>query len=97
FIPFVQTNVSQLLMSYGCSNPIYGATSSPLDSSRTSGGSSGGESALLAANGSVIGIGGDVGGSIRVPCHFTGTAGIKPSHLRFSHRHSPGVVPGRPL
>ncbi|ETN79543.1 Amidase [Necator americanus] len=79
FIPFVQTNVSQLLMSYGCSNPIYGATSSPLDSSRTSGGSSGGESALLAANGSVIGIGGDVGGSIRVPCHFTGTAGIKVS------------------
>ncbi|ETN79544.1 hypothetical protein NECAME_09784, partial [Necator americanus] len=42
-------------------------------------------------------IGGDVGGSIRIPCHFTGTAGIKPSHLRFSHRGVCGSIPGRPL
>ncbi|KAK6024310.1 Amidase [Ostertagia ostertagi] len=51
----------------------------------------------LAADGSIIGIGGDVGGSIRIPCHFTGMAGIKPSHLRFSHRGNQGAVPGRPL
>ncbi|KAK6056442.1 hypothetical protein COOONC_06054, partial [Cooperia oncophora] len=54
-----------------------GATNTPMDKTRTSGGSSGGEAALLAADGSIIGIGGDVGGSIRIPCHFTGMAGIK--------------------
>ncbi|RCN38266.1 Amidase [Ancylostoma caninum] len=117
FIPFVQTNVPQSLLSYSCGNPVYGmcksseeksrislphecpsgTTNTPEDIARTSGGSSGGEAALLAADGSVIGIGGDVGGSIRIPCHFTGTAGIKPSHLRFSHRGVPGAVPGRPL
>ncbi|KHJ81897.1 hypothetical protein OESDEN_18414, partial [Oesophagostomum dentatum] len=114
FVPFVQTNVPQSLLSYSCGNPIYGnfevlngistnskatlgTTSTPSDPSRTCGGSSGGEAALLAADGSLIGIGGDVGGSIRIPCHFTGMAGIKPSHLRFSHRGVPGAVPGRPL
>ncbi|VDL65513.1 unnamed protein product [Nippostrongylus brasiliensis] len=74
-----------------------GVTNSPLNRERTSGGSTGGEAALLAAGGSIIGIGGDVGGSIRIPCHFTGMAGIKPSSLRFSHRNSHGAVPGRPL
>ncbi|KHJ83663.1 Amidase, partial [Oesophagostomum dentatum] len=97
FVPFVQTNVPQSLLSYSCGNPIYGTTNTPSDPSRTCGGSSGGEAALLAADGSLIGIGGDVGGSIRIPCHFTGMAGIKPSHLRFSHRGVPGAVPGRPL
>ncbi|KJH49223.1 Amidase [Dictyocaulus viviparus] len=74
-----------------------GTTSNYLDVTRTPGGSSGGEAALIAAGGSIIGIGGDVGGSIRIPCHFTGIAGIKPSHLRFSHRGVCGSVPGRPL
>lgn len=97
FVPYVQTNVPQSLLAYSCSNPVYGTTSSPKDRARTCGGSSGGEAALLAADGSIIGIGGDVGGSIRIPCHFTGMAGIKPSHLRFSHRNSHGAVPGRPL
>ncbi|VDO78515.1 unnamed protein product [Haemonchus placei] len=76
-IPFVQTNVPQSMLSYSCSNPVYGTTNNPLDKERTSGGSSGGEAAIIAAGGSVIGIGGDVGGSIRIPCHFTGIAGIK--------------------
>ncbi|CAB3405900.1 unnamed protein product [Caenorhabditis bovis] len=96
-IPFCQTNVPQSLLSYNCSNPVYGTTNHPMDKNRTSGGSSGGESALISADGSLIGIGGDVGGSIRIPCAFTGTAGIKPSHLRFSHRGVCGSVPGRPL
>ncbi|PIO57450.1 Amidase, partial [Teladorsagia circumcincta] len=74
-----------------------GTTNTPMDRTRTPGGSSGGEAALLAADGSIIGIGGDVGGSIRIPCHFTGMAGIKPSSLRFSHRGNQGAVPGRPL
>ncbi|KHJ90136.1 Amidase [Oesophagostomum dentatum] len=111
-VPFVQTNVPQSLLNYSCSNPVYGTTNNPLDKDRTPGGSSGGESAIIGAGGSIIGIGGDVGGSIRIPCHFTGTAGIKhqlpgyfsgqqtflqPSHLRFSHRGVCGSVPGRPL
>ncbi|KJH49220.1 Amidase [Dictyocaulus viviparus] len=97
FIPYVQTNVPQSLLSYSCGNPVYGTTSSPIDQSRTSGGSTGGEAALIAAGGSVIGIGGDVGGSIRIPCHFTGIVGIKPSHFRFSHCGISGSIPGRPL
>ncbi|RCN25666.1 hypothetical protein ANCCAN_28619 [Ancylostoma caninum] len=80
-VPFVQTNVPQSLLSYSCSNPVYGTTSNPLDKARTPGGSSGGESAIIAAGGSIIGIGGDVGGSIRIPCHFTGIAGIKVAFL----------------
>ncbi|CAJ0602872.1 unnamed protein product [Cylicocyclus nassatus] len=96
-IPYVQTNVPQSLLSYSCSNPVYGTTTNPVDKTRTPGGSSGGESAIIGAGGSIIGIGGDVGGSIRIPCHFTGIAGIKPSHLRFSHRGVCGSVPGRPL
>ncbi|KAK6034111.1 hypothetical protein COOONC_28384, partial [Cooperia oncophora] len=54
-IPFVQTNVPQSLLSYSCSNPVYGTTSNPLDKERTPGGSSGGESAIIAAGGSIIG------------------------------------------
>ncbi|CCD61385.1 fatty acid amide hydrolase [Caenorhabditis elegans] len=96
-IPYVQTNVPQSLLSYNCSNPVYGTTNHPMDKTRTSGGSSGGESALISADGSLLGIGGDVGGSIRIPCAYTGTTGIKPSHLRFSHRGVCGSVPGRPL
>ena len=42
-------------------------------------GSSGGEGALLAAGGSVIGVGGDIGGSIRIPCHICGVCGFKPT------------------
>lgn len=76
-IPFVLTNVPQSLLTFSCMNPIYGTTTNPFDATRTSGGSSGGESALIAAGGSIIGVGGDVGGSIRMPCHFTGISGIK--------------------
>ncbi|CAJ0959426.1 unnamed protein product, partial [Mesorhabditis belari] len=96
-IPFVQTNVPQCLLAYSCYNPIYGTTNHQDHKDRTSGGSSGGESALIGAGGSLLGIGGDVGGSIRFPCHFCGIAGIKPSHIRFSHRGVQGSVPGRPL
>lgn len=79
-VPFVLTNVPQSLLTYNCANPVYGITTHPLDATKTPGGSTGGEAALLAADGSVLGIGGDVGGSIRMPCHFTGMAGIKVSN-----------------
>ncbi|KFM66134.1 Fatty-acid amide hydrolase 2, partial [Stegodyphus mimosarum] len=61
------------------SNKIHGRTNNPYDISRTSGGSSGGESALLSAGGSVLGLGNDLMGSIRIPCLFTGLFGHKPS------------------
>ena len=63
-VPFCTTNFPQTLKSFGCGNPIYGDACNPSDATRTPGGSSGGEGALIAAGGSLIGIGTDVGGSV---------------------------------
>ncbi len=63
-------------------NDIYGRTSNPWDLRRTSGGSSGGEGALVATGASAFGIGSDVGGSIRIPAAFCGVVGHKPSGRR---------------
>lgn len=60
-------------------NGIYGRTSNPWNPDRTSGGSSGGEGALIAAGASPFGLGSDVGGSIRIPAAFCGTVGHKPT------------------
>ena len=79
------TNVADMLMGYESDNPLHGRTSSPWDLARTPGGSSGGESAAIAAGCSAGGIGSDGGGSIRVPAHFTGICGLKPT---------PGRIPG---
>uniref|UniRef100_A0AC35GPE8 Amidase domain-containing protein n=1 Tax=Panagrolaimus sp. PS1159 TaxID=55785 RepID=A0AC35GPE8_9BILA len=76
-IPFVLTNIPQSLLTITCVNPIYGTTCNPYNSSRTCGGSSGGEAALISTNGSIMGIGSDVGGSIRIPAHFSGCVGLK--------------------
>ncbi|RCN25709.1 hypothetical protein ANCCAN_28576 [Ancylostoma caninum] len=76
-VPFVHTNIPQSLVSYGCSNPIYGATTNPYSPERVPGGSSGGEAALIATGGSVFGIGSDVGGSIRIASTFCGISGFK--------------------
>lgn len=76
-IPFVMTNVPQSMLSFSCINPIYGTTTNTYASTRTCGGSSGGEAALISSGGSIIGIGSDIGGSIRFPCHFSGIAGLK--------------------
>jgi amidase len=73
------TNTPEMLMAYDTENPIYGRTNSPWDLERTPGGSSGGESAAIASGMSVAGVGSDGGGSIRVPAHFTGICGLKPT------------------
>lgn len=73
------TNVPEFLMSWETDNAIYGRTNSPWDIDRTPGGSSGGESAAIASGMSAGGIGSDGGGSIRVPAHFTGICGLKPT------------------
>ncbi len=73
------SNVPEFLASYETDNLIHGRTNNPYDVSRTPGGSSGGEAALIAAGGSCVGLGSDAGGSIRVPAHYLGIAGFKPT------------------
>ena len=78
-IVLAKTNVPFLCCWYESSNLLHGRTSNPYDLERTAGGSSGGEAAMLAAGASPLGIGGDSGGSIRVPSHWCGIAGVYPS------------------
>lgn len=94
-IPFGLTNVPELGLWIESSNPVYGTTHNPHDPDRTAGGSSGGEAALVAAEASPMGVGSDMGGSIRIPATFCGIYGHKPSTGRisveghFPHEHSP--------
>src|SRR5688572_5456680 len=73
------TTVPEFLMAWETHSAIYGRTNSPWDFERTPGGSSGGEAAAIAAFCSAGGIGSDGGGSIRVPAHFSGICGLKPT------------------
>ncbi|GFO10839.1 fatty-acid amide hydrolase 1 [Plakobranchus ocellatus] len=83
-VPFARTNLSQGQMSASCSNPIFGETFNPVDHSRSCGGSTGGEGALIGAGASPMGLGCDMAGSIRIPCHFCGICGMKPTPNRLS-------------
>lgn len=74
-----KTNMPELGLVFETDNLVYGRTNNPYDLSRTPGGSSGGEAAIIAAGGSPLGLGNDMGGSIRLPAHFCGIAGIKPT------------------
>ena len=74
-----KTNTPQLTLSFETENVVYGLTHNPYDLQRSPGGSSGGAAAIVAAGGSPFDIGSDYGGSIRLPSHFCGIAGIKPS------------------
>ena len=78
-IPLLKTNVPELCSSFETDNLVHGLTRNPLDRARTPGGSSGGEAALLGADASIAGLGTDGGGSIRVPSHFCGTVGLRPT------------------
>ncbi|MDR3772682.1 MAG: amidase [Terracidiphilus sp.] len=80
------TNCPEFLMAYETDNLLHGRTSNPWDLDRSPGGSSGGESAAIAAGMSAAGLGSDSGGSVRVPAHFTGICSLKPT---------PGRIPGR--
>src|SRR6202043_2201024 len=73
------TNTPELLMAWETDNVLYGRTNNPWDFTRTPGGSSGGEAAAIAAGCSAGGVGSDGGGSIRVPAHFSGICGLKPT------------------
>ena len=73
------TNTPEFLMAWETDNLLYGRTNNPWDLSRTSGGSSGGEAAAIASGCSAGGVGSDGGGSVRVPAHFCGICGLKPT------------------
>jgi fatty acid amide hydrolase len=77
-----KTNVAQLLFYYESDNPLYGRTVNPWNRERTPGGSSGGEAAIIAAGGSTLGLGTDIGGSLRIPAAFCGIASMKPTSGR---------------
>lgn len=77
-----KTNVPELVSSYETDNHVAGATLNPWNPDFTPGGSSGGEAAAIAACCSPGGVGSDGGGSIRIPAHFCGIAGFKPTHRR---------------
>lgn len=81
-IPIARTNLPDLLFAFESDNLIRGRTNNPYDFTRTSGGSSGGEAALIAACGSPFGLGSDAAGSVRLPVHFCGIASIKPTSGR---------------
>jgi len=88
-----KTNLPEVGLAFESDNLVYGRTNNPYDLSRTPGGSSGGEAAIIASGGSPLGLGNDAGGSIRLPSHFTGIAGIKPNTGRFprtGHFFPPG-------
>ncbi|XP_055940186.1 fatty-acid amide hydrolase 2-B-like isoform X1 [Argiope bruennichi] len=78
------TNIPELTTDLETTNELYGRTRNPYDANRTSGGTSGGEAALIAAGGSVLGLGTDSLGSVRIPAHFTGI---------FSHKPTRDLVP----
>ncbi|WP_413742964.1 amidase [Sodalis sp. RH15] len=81
-----KTNVPPHLGDWQTIHPDYGTTRNPWDVARTPGGSSGGSAAALASGFSALEIGSDIGGSIRMPAHYCGVYGHKPSY---------GLVPGR--
>ena len=74
-----KTNTPEMAIPYQTDNPVFGRTNNPKNLLMTPGGSSGGEAAAIAAHLSPAGIGSDLSGSIRVPAHFCGTAGLKPT------------------
>ncbi|HEY6395804.1 MAG TPA: amidase, partial [Candidatus Binataceae bacterium] len=84
-IVICKTNLPEMAMDYDCDNPLFGPTRNPWNLGRVPGGSSGGEAVTLACGMAPLGLGSDYGGSIRVPAHFCGVAGLKPSW---------GTIPG---
>jgi fatty acid amide hydrolase len=90
-----RTNVSQLLIFHESRNPLFGQTANPWSPAHGPGGSSGGEGAAIGAGLSPLGVGTDIGGSIRVPAHFCGIAGLKPTLDRWTNRGSNTAMAGQ--
>ena len=92
-----KTNVPQLLLAQETENAVFGVTNNPWNLERVPGGSSGGEAAAVACGMSLVGIGTDIGGSIRVPAHFCGVVGFKPTLDRWSNRGSQTAFRGQEI
>ena len=84
-IPLGVTNTSQLTLWIESDNPVWGRTDNAYDPSRTAGGSSGGEGAAIGSGFAPIGLGTDIGGSIRLPAFFNGVFGHKPTGALVPH------------
>ncbi|KAF8463153.1 acetamidase [Kalaharituber pfeilii] len=94
-IPFVKTNVPVTLLSFESFNDVFGRTTNPYNTAYSPGGSTGGESALIALGGSRIGVGTDVAGSVRIPAHYSGIYSIRCSHGRFPRSYNTTSMPGQ--
>jgi len=94
-VPFVKTNLPQTVMWPETFNHIFGRTTNPYNRSLTCGGSSGGEGALIALKGSPLGVGSDIGGSIRAPAAFCGLFGLKPSCGRVPYGGTVNTMEGQ--
>ncbi|XP_069088842.1 vitamin D3 hydroxylase-associated protein-like isoform X2 [Pleurodeles waltl] len=92
-IPFVKTNIPQ---GYDCRNPVNGQTVNPLNHKKTPGGSSGGEGAIIRGGGSIIGLGSDMGGSVRFPSSFCGLCALNPTVCRLSVSGMSIPIDGQP-
>ncbi|KAJ9603096.1 hypothetical protein H2200_012391 [Cladophialophora chaetospira] len=98
---YVKTNLPQTLMTADSENNVFGRVLNPNKLNLTAGGSSGGEGALVGMRGSILGVGTDIGGSIRIPAFCCGTYGFKPSvdRIPFGGQTNPvldgwtGIIP----
>ncbi len=92
-IPLCTTNVPELGLWFETENVIYGRTQNPYDLKRTSGGSTGGDAALISSLVTPLGLGSDIGGSVRIPAAFCGVYGHKPTWRRLPKTgHFPSTV-----
>jgi len=94
-IPIAKTNLPQLMFFTETGNPLYGQTNNPWDVARSCGGSSGGEAAVIAAGASPLGLGNDIGGSLRVPAAFCGIASLRSTAGRFPDHCAHGLPIGQ--
>ena len=92
---YVKTNIPTAMMMAESNNNIWGETRNPLHKGLTPGGSSGGEGAIIAFKASPLGIGTDIGGSIRIPAAFCAQYGLKPSFGRFPVAGGKSGIPGQ--
>ncbi|ERS96837.1 hypothetical protein HMPREF1624_07046 [Sporothrix schenckii ATCC 58251] len=94
-VPFVKTNMPITLLSFESTNDVWGRCTNPHNAKYSPGGSTGGESALLAAGGSRIGIGSDVAGSVRLPAHWAGCYSVRCSTGRWPKMAFRTSMPGQ--
>ncbi|KZT09017.1 general amidase [Laetiporus sulphureus 93-53] len=94
-VPFVRTNVPQTLLWGETYNHVFGRTTNPYNRYMTPGGSSGGEGALLALRGSPLGVGTDIGGSVRIPSAFCGLYSLRPSYERLPYCNALNAADGQ--